>query len=183
MARPSLGGDLNTTCRLIVSVPPTCIAAGRKVEDHERVRLTTEREKLRATDPEGLIGAWAMIEDLWRGHSGQGATRNGALRAGERGVELRADAPSPRACDGRLLATDGEEDRPIRTTPGVSEDYGSPVLADGASARTPTRSLDQGPLRGTTDHRLGLPQAGPAAAGQTYCEGDRLGNERIGAEM
>jgi DinB superfamily len=33
----------------------------------ERVRLKAERDKLRATDPEGLAGAWAMIEDIWRG--------------------------------------------------------------------------------------------------------------------
>lgn len=31
----------------------------------ERVRLRAERDKLRATDPEGLADAWAMIEDLW----------------------------------------------------------------------------------------------------------------------
>jgi DinB superfamily len=33
----------------------------------ERVRLRAERNKLRATDPEGLTGAWAMIEDIWSG--------------------------------------------------------------------------------------------------------------------
>jgi hypothetical protein len=33
----------------------------------ERVRLTAERDKLKATDPEGLADAWAMIEDLWSG--------------------------------------------------------------------------------------------------------------------
>jgi hypothetical protein len=33
----------------------------------ERVRLRAERDKLRATDPEGLADAWAMIEDLWSG--------------------------------------------------------------------------------------------------------------------
>jgi DinB superfamily len=31
----------------------------------ERLRLRAERDKLRATDPEGLADAWAMIEDLW----------------------------------------------------------------------------------------------------------------------
>ena len=31
----------------------------------ERIRLRAERDKLRATDPEGLADAWAMIEDLW----------------------------------------------------------------------------------------------------------------------
>jgi DinB superfamily len=31
----------------------------------ERVRLRAERDKLRATDPEGLADAWAMIEDIW----------------------------------------------------------------------------------------------------------------------
>ncbi len=33
----------------------------------ERVRLRAERDKLRATDPEGLADAWAMIEDIWTG--------------------------------------------------------------------------------------------------------------------
>jgi DinB superfamily len=33
----------------------------------ERVELMAQRDKLRATDPEGLADAWAMIEDLWRG--------------------------------------------------------------------------------------------------------------------
>jgi hypothetical protein len=31
----------------------------------ERVRLMAERDKLRATDPEGLAGAWVMIEGIW----------------------------------------------------------------------------------------------------------------------
>lgn len=31
----------------------------------ERVRLRAERDKLRATDPEGLTAAWALIEDIW----------------------------------------------------------------------------------------------------------------------
>jgi uncharacterized damage-inducible protein DinB len=35
--------------------------------DAERVRLRAERDKLRATDPEGLADAWAMIEGLWSG--------------------------------------------------------------------------------------------------------------------
>jgi len=29
----------------------------------ERVRLRAERDKLRATDPQGLADAWAMIDD------------------------------------------------------------------------------------------------------------------------
>jgi hypothetical protein len=33
----------------------------------ERVRLKAERDKLRATDPQGFADAWAMIEDLWSG--------------------------------------------------------------------------------------------------------------------
>jgi hypothetical protein len=33
----------------------------------ERVRLRAERDKLGTTDPEGLAGAWAMIEDIWTG--------------------------------------------------------------------------------------------------------------------
>jgi hypothetical protein len=33
----------------------------------ERVRLRAERDKLRATNPEGLADAWAMIEDIWTG--------------------------------------------------------------------------------------------------------------------
>jgi len=33
----------------------------------ERIRLRAEREKLKATDPAGLAGAWAMIENLWNG--------------------------------------------------------------------------------------------------------------------
>jgi len=33
----------------------------------ERVRLRAERARLRASDPEGLADAWAMIEDLWSG--------------------------------------------------------------------------------------------------------------------
>jgi hypothetical protein len=33
----------------------------------ERVRLKAQRDKLRATDPEGLAEAWAMIEDVWTG--------------------------------------------------------------------------------------------------------------------
>jgi hypothetical protein len=33
----------------------------------ERVKLMAQRDTLKATDPEGLGGAWAMIEDLWRG--------------------------------------------------------------------------------------------------------------------
>lgn len=33
----------------------------------ERVRLKAERDKLRAADPAGLAGAWAMIEGLWSG--------------------------------------------------------------------------------------------------------------------
>ena len=33
----------------------------------ERVRLRAERDKLRAINPEGLAGAWAMIEDIWTG--------------------------------------------------------------------------------------------------------------------
>ncbi|MGH3219241.1 MAG: DinB family protein [Streptosporangiaceae bacterium] len=32
-----------------------------------RARLRAERDKLRATDPNGLAEAWAMIEDLWSG--------------------------------------------------------------------------------------------------------------------
>jgi len=31
----------------------------------ERNRLRAERDKLRATDPDGLADAWAMIEDIW----------------------------------------------------------------------------------------------------------------------
>ena len=31
----------------------------------QRVRLKAERDKLGATDPEGLAAAWAMVEDLW----------------------------------------------------------------------------------------------------------------------
>jgi DinB superfamily len=33
----------------------------------ERARLRGERDKLKATDPEGLAGAWTMIEGLWSG--------------------------------------------------------------------------------------------------------------------
>jgi len=33
----------------------------------ERARLKVERDKLKATDPAGLAGAWAMIENLWAG--------------------------------------------------------------------------------------------------------------------
>jgi hypothetical protein len=33
----------------------------------ERVRLRAERAKLKATDPEGLADAWAMIEGIWTG--------------------------------------------------------------------------------------------------------------------
>ena len=33
----------------------------------ERVKLKAERVRLKATDPEGLADAWAMIEDLWSG--------------------------------------------------------------------------------------------------------------------
>ena len=33
----------------------------------ERARLRAERDKLKATDPEGLAEAWAMIEGLWSG--------------------------------------------------------------------------------------------------------------------
>jgi len=33
----------------------------------ERARLRAERDKLKATDPEGLAEAWAMIESLWSG--------------------------------------------------------------------------------------------------------------------
>jgi hypothetical protein len=33
----------------------------------ERVRLKAERDKLKATDLEGLSDAWAMIEDNWSG--------------------------------------------------------------------------------------------------------------------
>ncbi|HTX00103.1 MAG TPA: DinB family protein [Acidimicrobiales bacterium] len=32
----------------------------------ERVRLRSERDQLGSTDPEGLAGAWAMMEDKWR---------------------------------------------------------------------------------------------------------------------
>ena len=32
-----------------------------------RVKLSTERARLRAADPQGLAGAWAMIEALWVG--------------------------------------------------------------------------------------------------------------------
>jgi hypothetical protein len=31
----------------------------------ERVRLRAERDKLRAIDPEGLVDAWTMIEEMW----------------------------------------------------------------------------------------------------------------------
>jgi len=33
--------------------------------DLERARLAAQRDQLRATDPQGLAEAWAMIEDLW----------------------------------------------------------------------------------------------------------------------
>lgn len=33
----------------------------------ERIRLRAEREMLRATDPEGLANAWAMIQEIWNG--------------------------------------------------------------------------------------------------------------------
>jgi hypothetical protein len=33
----------------------------------ERVRLRAEHDQLKAADPEGLAGAWAMIEDQWSG--------------------------------------------------------------------------------------------------------------------
>ena len=33
----------------------------------ERVRLKAERDKLRATDPDGLADAWALIESQWSG--------------------------------------------------------------------------------------------------------------------
>jgi hypothetical protein len=33
----------------------------------ERVRLRAERDKLKATDPRGLAGAWEMIEGIWAG--------------------------------------------------------------------------------------------------------------------
>jgi hypothetical protein len=32
-------------------------------DDAERLKLRAERDKLAATDPEGLAGAWVMIED------------------------------------------------------------------------------------------------------------------------
>lgn len=32
----------------------------------ERVRLKAERDKLRATDPQGLADAWAMVEGQWQ---------------------------------------------------------------------------------------------------------------------
>jgi hypothetical protein len=35
--------------------------------DPERARLMAQRDQLRATDPQGLAEAWAMIEDLWSG--------------------------------------------------------------------------------------------------------------------
>src|SRR5258708_4525104 len=38
-----------------------------KRRDAVRFKLNAERDKLRATDPEGLADAWAMIEDLWKG--------------------------------------------------------------------------------------------------------------------
>jgi hypothetical protein len=31
----------------------------------QRLRLKAERDKLGANDPEGLVAAWAMVEDLW----------------------------------------------------------------------------------------------------------------------
>ncbi len=33
----------------------------------ERVGLRAERDKLRAADPKGLAGAWAIIEEIWIG--------------------------------------------------------------------------------------------------------------------
>lgn len=33
----------------------------------ERIRLRAERGKLKATDPQGLADAWAMIGDIWSG--------------------------------------------------------------------------------------------------------------------
>jgi hypothetical protein len=33
----------------------------------ERSKLQADRDELRATDPQGLADAWAMIEDLWSG--------------------------------------------------------------------------------------------------------------------
>src|SRR5712692_558790 len=50
--------------------------------------------------------------DHWDCRPGQGAARTGPPRAGRRRVELRADAPPPRACHGLLAAADGEGDRP-----------------------------------------------------------------------
>ena len=38
----------------------------------ERARLKAERDKLRATGPEGLADAWAMIETMWAQTVGRG---------------------------------------------------------------------------------------------------------------
>jgi hypothetical protein len=45
----------------------------------ERSRLRAERDKLRATDPEGLASGWAMIEDSWRGTIGRASELPEAL--------------------------------------------------------------------------------------------------------
>jgi hypothetical protein len=53
-----ISGDLEGLRLNGVEVAPLVMA--------ELERRYPERAKLRATDPEGLVGAWAMIEDIWQ---------------------------------------------------------------------------------------------------------------------
>ena len=106
----------------------------------ERVRLGAERDKLKAADPEGLSDAWAMIEDIWSG------TVARAREVPEPVLHEQVDGEWSFVQTHRhlVLATDCWLRRMVK---GIAHPYhpwglgdrGSPVLAAGASTRTPTR--------------------------------------------
>jgi hypothetical protein len=109
-------------------------------DDAERLKLRAERDKLTATDPEGLAVAWAMIEDTL------GATAARARELPEPVLHGQVDGEWSFVQTHRhlVLATDCwlrpmMKGSPARTTRGAWEGRGSRDLAAGASTRTPTR--------------------------------------------
>ena len=79
----------------------------------ELERRFPERTMLRASDPEGLRAAWAMIEATWAATLAQALAlpESTLLRASRRRVEFRRNTSPSHSRDGCLASADGEGNR------------------------------------------------------------------------
>ena len=108
--------------------------------NRERDKLQAERDKLKATDVEGLSDAWAMIEGIWSGT----IARVGRLPEPVLHEQVEGEWSFVQTHRHLVLATDCWLRRMVKAMahpyhPWGLAGGGSPVLAGGASTRTPTR--------------------------------------------